>query len=357
MKRWGWVLSVAVALVAALAGVWPARPAYAANCEDDQRVMGGSYALAEGEELDRNLIVLGGNASIAEGATLHCTLVVIGGNADVAGTVEGDVAAFGGNVTVRSTGVLKGELAQVGGAISCEAGAVGCSGGEVPTIHIDGGDSVSGNPFIDGLIGFYQRLVQLFLTALVMGVLAVLVVVFWPEQTGRAATAITTAPGASGGLGVLTLVAVPVILVLITITVCLIPVSLVGAVIFAAAILMGWIALGYIVGTRLTTYLNLRQISPAVAAGFGTAVLWLLSGAIGEMIPCVGWVAGVILGAVGLGAVTLTRFGTQPYLPYNPPPMTPRPPAPSEPPASAPPPLPPAEPPAPAGDAPDLSAL
>ena len=35
-------------------------------------------------------------------------------------------------------------------------------------------------------------------------------------------------------------------------------------------------------------------------------------------VPCVGWVAPVVLGAIGLGAVTLTRFGTQPYLPGAP---------------------------------------
>jgi len=136
---------------------------------------------------------------------------------------------------------------------------------------------------------------------------------------------------------------VPVLLVLVTLTVCLIPVAFVAAVIFAAAILFSWIALGQIVGARLAAALNLRQLSPAVAAGLGTSVLWLVTSAVGA-VPCVGWVAWVILSAVGLGAVTLTRFGTRPYIAatYGAPP---------------PPPAAPAEPPALPPDAPDLSAL
>jgi len=37
-----------------------------------------------------------------------------------------------------------------------------------------------------------------------------------------------------------------------------------------------------------------------------------------QIIPCVGWIAPVVLACIGLGAVTLTRFGTRPYLPNMP---------------------------------------
>jgi len=32
-------------------------------------------------------------------------------------------------------------------------------------------------------------------------------------------------------------------------------------------------------------------------------------------VPCLGWLFGWIVGLAGLGAVVLTRFGTQPYEP------------------------------------------
>lgn len=350
MKRWAGMILVVLVGVAALAAlVGPVRPAYAADCTDDKRVMGGSYNLAAGSELNSNLIVLGGNATVEAGAVVRCALVLVGGNADVAGAVDGDVVVFGGNVALQSTAVVGGELVTLGGTVSRAEGAV-VTGGE--SQGLDFGDSQPWPPVVvnsplSGLVAIWQGVIQTFLTALVMGLLALLVVVFWPEQTGRAAAAITTAPGASGGLGLLTLVAVPVLLVLVVITVCLIPVAFVAAVIFAAAILFSWIALGQIVGARLAGALKLHSLSPAVAAGLGTSVLWLVTSAVGQ-VPCVGWVAWVILSAVGLGAVTLTRFGTRPYVPatYSAPPP---PAAPSEPPAladtSA------------APDAPDLSAL
>jgi len=328
MKRWAWLSIVGLVLAAGLSAV---RPAYAANCTDDKSVFGGSYTLAEGDELNGNLTLLGGNASIAAGATIHCELVIMGGNADIAGSVEGDVVVFGGNVTLHSTAVIGGELVSVGGAVTREEGAV-VTGGETQGFSVGDGPRwlpfQFDAPFLDPVFNWYQSVFETFVSALVMGLLALLIVVFWPEQTSRVAAAITVAPGASGGLGLLTLVAVPVLLVLLTITLCLIPVAFVGGVIFAAAILFSWITLGQIVGARLATALNLHTLSPAVAAALGTGLLWLLTSAVGA-VPCVGWVAWVILSAVGLGAVTLTRFGTRPYLgTYTapPPPVAPPPP-------------------------------
>ncbi|MCC6190545.1 MAG: hypothetical protein IT318_16070, partial [Anaerolineales bacterium] len=142
------------------------------------------------------------------------------------------------------------------------------------------------------------------------------------------------------GLGLLTLVAVPVLLALLTLTLCLIPVAFVGAVVFAAALLLGLIALGQLVGARLASALRLYQITPAVSAALGTGLLWLVTSAVGA-VACVGWVAWVLLASVGLGAVILTRFGTRPYLGSVTVPPPPPPPVPVEPPVAS-----PAEPPA-----------
>jgi len=49
------------------------------------------------------------------------------------------------------------------------------------------------------------------------------------------------------------------------------------------------------------------------------------------VVPCVGWVFPAIAGMVGLGAVILTRFGTQPYPQAAPFEAAPPPPAPAVP--------------------------
>jgi hypothetical protein len=310
-------LVLALAFVAAL-GI--ARPTYAANCDDDQRVMGNNYTLAKGQHLDSNLIVMGGNATIEPGAVLNCALVTVGGNVDLGGTVAEDMVVIGGNIQLRSTSVIEGDLVTFGGSVVREDGAQ-VKGGD--SQGFGGSDPRSGFRLpgrfglFTPLFDLYRSLLHIVLVSIGLGLLALLVVLFWPEQTARVASAVTVAPAAAGGLGLLTAVAVPMLLLLGVITVCLIPVSFVGSVIFAAALVFGWIGLGQLVGVRLAGALRLHNLSPAVSAALGTSLLTLVVSAI-DWVPCVGWVAPVVLIAVGLGAVTLTRFGTQPYLPTAP---------------------------------------
>jgi predicted DNA repair protein MutK len=96
------------------------------------------------------------------------------------------------------------------------------------------------------------------------------------------------------------------------ITICLIPVSIIGIIILVVAVVFGWIALGLEVGKRLGIALN-QKYQPVVMAGLGTLVLSLVVNGI-NFIPCVGWLAPFLVGAVGLGGVVLSRFGTQTYM-------------------------------------------
>ena len=53
-----------------------------------------------------------------------------------------------------------------------------------------------------------------------------------------------------------------------------------------------------------------RDWHPAMQAGLGTLLLSFVAYTFGS-IPCVGFVFGLMLAGIGLGAVTLTRFGGQ----------------------------------------------
>jgi len=323
MKRLWPALCVTLALAAALLlPLAAARPAYAANCADDHAVFGDRYTLLAGQQLDSNLIVLGGQATIAAGATTNCKVVVVGGDLDLAGKVLQDVVVMGGNAHLRSTAEIDGQLQSLGGNLSQDDGAQ-IKGGVSQGFSTDlgGGSSRSpfdsGIPFLASVFAFYRTITRTFLGSLGLGLLALLVVLFWPQQTARVRAAVANAPGQSGALGLLTVVAVPVLIFLATITICLIPVAFMAMLLLGAAMAFGWIALGALVGDRLAGALNLVNLSPAVAAGLGTALLSLVVTAI-SWVPCIGWVAPVVMAAVGLGAVTLTRFGTQPYLPFSP---------------------------------------
>jgi hypothetical protein len=80
------------------------------------------------------------------------------------------------------------------------------------------------------------------------------------------------------------------------------------------ALLFGWIAVGMEIGCRIAKLFNVEW-APAVSAGIGTFVLFFVLGGLGELIPCVGLLPLIFVGAWGLGAVVITRFGTQDYIP------------------------------------------
>lgn len=324
MKRfWPFLtLALVAALLLPLAAARPAAAAAAASCAGDHAVIGDSYTLAEGQQLDSNLIVLGGQATIAPGATANCMVVVLGGILDLGGKVLQDVVVMGGNAHLRSTSEIDGRLQSLGGNISQDDGAQ-IKGGVSQGFSNNFGGGPSQLPFdannfyLETVFAFYRTVTRTILGSLGLGLLALLVVLFWPEQTARVRAAVVNAPGQTGALGLLTVVAVPVLIVLATITICLIPVAFMTMVLLSAALAFGWIALGALVGERLAGSLNLVNLSPAVSAGLGTALLSLVVAVI-SWAPCVGWVAPVVMASVGLGAVTLTRFGTQPYLPASP---------------------------------------
>ncbi len=319
MKRF-WSVLMLVSVVALLLPLAAASPAYAAGCGDDHAVIADIYTLPAGQQLDGNLIVLGGQATIDSGATVNCKVIVLGGSLELAGKVVQDVVVMGGQAHLRSTAEIDGQLQSLGGSLTQDQGAriiggvsQGFSASGVPAAPQFGGNF----SILEAVFAFYRGVLQTLLGALGFGLLALIVVLVFPEQTARVRGTLITAPVQSGALGLLTGVALPVLIVLATITVCLIPFAFVAAVLLAAAVALGWIALGALVGDRLVAGLKLVNLSPAVAAALGTALLSLVVSFV-SLVPCVGWVAPVILACAGLGAVTLTRFGTQPYFPASP---------------------------------------
>ncbi|MEP7357717.1 MAG: polymer-forming cytoskeletal protein, partial [Anaerolineales bacterium] len=225
-------LILTLALVAAPGAV---RPAYAANCSDDHRVMGGSYTLPKGQQLDSNLIVMGGSATIESGAVLNCNLVTVGGSVDLAGSVAGDMVVIGGDIQLRSTAVIDGQLVTFGGSVDRAEGAQ-VKGGESQGFGPSGNDP--GTTFqlpgrlapLSLLFDLYGSVLHTVLVSIGLGLLALLVVLFWPDQTARVGAAVVGAPAAAGGVALLTEVAVPMLIALAAITICLIPVSFVGSV-------------------------------------------------------------------------------------------------------------------------------
>lgn len=313
------LLIVPVVLVLALA--FPVS-ALAAGPADGRVVFGSDYTLERGETLEGDLLVLGGNVKLEKGSTVEGSVFVIGGNVSVEGKVDGDLGALGGNVQLMRTAEVFGDVSTLGGNIDRQSGAT-ILGEIVPgtafdfqaDVPLDLDQIMRGERIPTRLFSFgwapVTRVIYFVLRTLLLAALAILVVMFWTEPAMRVAQAALAQPWATGGIGLLTLVVTPIFLLLLLVTIILSPVSLVGAILLVVAGVFGWIALGLEVGNRIAEAAK-WELHEAASAGLGTLLLGLVAGGIG-FVPCVGWVAPFLITSVGIGAVLMTRFGSQLY--------------------------------------------
>ncbi|HSR46491.1 MAG TPA: hypothetical protein VLL77_00765 [Anaerolineales bacterium] len=291
---------------------------------DGRVVLGGTYTLPSGQVLTGDLVVVGGAATLETDSRVTGNVVLLGGFVKADGTIDGDLFALGGIATLGSEAVVRGDLITMGAVVDRAEGAVvqGQVTAEAWTGFDFEGQGVMVPPQAFSMPDFPFRTVGTLsimsplasfgwslLRALLMAGLAVLIVMFWPERTARVGRAVISQPVASGGFGLLTGFLAVLVIVFLAITICLIPFSVIGAVIFAAALVFGWTALGLEVGIRLSEALK-REWHPATQAGLGTLLLSFVAAAF-DLIPCVGGLVVLVLWLIGLGAVVLTRFGGQ----------------------------------------------
>ncbi|MCX8025556.1 MAG: hypothetical protein N3A60_10170, partial [Thermanaerothrix sp.] len=120
-----------------------------------------------------------------------------------------------------------------------------------------------------------------------------------------------SAPVQSGIVGFLTFLVGLGVLLVMAITIIFLPLSLLGALALGLAWIYGWLAAGLLTGEKIAELLHTSWSGP-VSAGIGTLVLSLMANLLGA-IPCVGWMIPFAVTMIGLGAVILSRLGTQKY--------------------------------------------
>lgn len=328
---------------------WPS-PAYAKDLFDDKVVFGGTYTLESGQSLDGNLVIFGGAVTTEADSTVNGDVVLLGGVAEVGGTVNGSLIGIGGAVQLREAAVVNGDVVTIGATLSRAEGArvngdivngmgtpfsieISDNGesfefSEIPEIpEIPGIPEVPEIPAIPAIpeirrtpgLGFaFNPLLEIFwffFRTFMFALLAVLVVIFFDKPTSRVAKAAIDQPLITAGAGFLTAILTPMALIALTLTIILIPVTLLSILVLIVAWLFGWIAVGLEVGRRISELFKVEW-APAVSAGIGTFGLFLVLGAF-AFIPCIGWIPMFLVGIWGLGAVIMTRFGTQDYTPAD----------------------------------------
>ena len=306
-------LTLLVLLIALLAFPGPAL-AQTPNNGNDQVVFGGTYTLNSGQTLTGNLVVFGGLAILEKGSVVDGDVALTGGSLNINGEIKGSITAVGGSINLSDTAIVDGDINTVGSSLNQSTLAVikGTTSSSGPgTFRLPINWNLNGlrnipwnkifNPIGSVLWGIFQ--------SLAIAALALLVVLFMPTPTRRVSNAIIAQPVIAGGLGLLTVVVTPALILLLVITILLIPLGLIGVLLLAVAFLFGWIAMGMETGDRMASLFKV-QWAPPVSAGLGTLVLSLFS-SVFALVPCVGWVLPTVIAIVGLGGVFLTRFGTR----------------------------------------------
>jgi hypothetical protein len=316
-----------VVLALSLTAFQQATPAFQAP--GDRLVLGDNYTLEAGETLDGNLIVLGGNATLEAGSRVEEDVVIMGGNLLVGGAIGGDINVIGGLVTLGEGAVVEGDVNSLSGQLIQDEGAtvegdvnnnltlpfLFSAPARITIPNFDGGLTLPQLPFsaprgLDMGLGLATGVLWWLGRSFIWAILALLVGLFIPRNAERAAAAATGKPVVAGGLGCLTLLIAPVMLVLLFISICGIPFSLLGLFLLLAAWALGIIALGLETGKRLADLMKQDWALP-VSAMIGTFLLTLLINGLGALVPCIGWVVPGLVGMVGLGAALVTRYGAR----------------------------------------------
>ena len=317
----------------------------------------GDKVVARGETLDEDVVIYGEGLVVEDGGTVNGDVAVFGGNArlegevdgdvsvfggsmSLSGTVGGDVVLFGGSLSVTDAAIIDGDCVILGGNFQADANAtVNCA---VPT------EGLPGAPFIDGFLPaappmhvdtapvirvpeapsffatFFRDVGEAIGSTITAGLFALVAATVFPQQLARIEGAIRRKPAASGTVGALTGVAavsLGTILLVISSVLLIVCIGLLGfpivfgmGLLLAAGVVMGWVALGKMLGDWLAARIKLKNASAVTAATLGTVALTFVL----TFLQAIPFVFGtqlviIVLASVGLGAAALTKLGTRPY--------------------------------------------
>lgn len=305
-------------------------PVSAHSSTDDQVVFGDTFRLESGDEVD-NLYVMGGTATLEEGSTVNGNLYLMGGVVDSDAQIDGDVQIFGGSLKLRSKAVVNGDVDVVGGSVTREDGAqikgdynpnaqsmVPFNMPDVPGVpnmpgmHWGNWGYDNGSPFMNYSNYTLWDVLGTLGGIVIMAILAMLAMLLLPRPIERVARAAVKAPGWTGGMGLLTLIVVPFLVVIMVLT-CILSIAVpFVALALVIAGMMGWIAIGLELGKQMGKMLKVDW-HPAIYAGIGTLVMCTVSAGMSlvPFVQCFGWIPGTIVLLVGLGAALLTFFGSR----------------------------------------------
>ena len=279
-------------------------------------IFGSNFTLKSGDTWNEDVVVFGGTVSIEKDASVNGAVVLFGGSFTLDGNISKDVVVMGGAVKLGSNAHIHGNLITFG-AVQRDAGAkvdgdvVNNPTRPVAPLPV----TPSSAPIINQIVSPFWTTLGILGQSLMLALLAMLIALFMPVQMRRVADGVVAQPFIAFGVGLLTLilfivaiVALGLFSVFIITLIVTVPLIVVVSIAFAAACVLGWLAIGMEAGVRIAHMFN-REWALPLAAGLGVFLLNLVAQSLQAVVPCVGGFLPGLLGFAGLGAVLMTRFG------------------------------------------------
>lgn len=257
-----------------------------------------------------------GNIIIEPNEQIRGNVVAMSGNIDVKGTVYGDVTALAGNIRLHSGSLVSGNVTAIAGVIEREEGAV-VNGRIISREGITGAYRYS-PPYhynYDYNYHFHypspwQRFLGWLLSLVGLLALTAAAVAVFPNNLIAMKKGIEAEPLRLLGIGFLGWIALPVVLLALTLTVIGIPVAILLAVCLPILVLIGIIVMALFTGQQLdqalgNSYPSFVDNRPIVQGLKGIVLIWIV-----KAIPLVGWLVWPLAALMGMGTALATRFGT-----------------------------------------------
>ena len=265
---------------------------------------GDIVSVAKGETQE-GIVSFGGQVTV-EG-TVKENILVFGGSITLSGEVGDSVVGFGSNITVKSTAVIKGDIASIGGTLTKEPGCVI----EGDTVYFKGGEAIS-KLFSGGIFSF--PLIPIILVIKLIGffvwlLIALVMSGLFPRQLALASSQIRTAfwpVAGTGFIAILLFGGLIVVFALLSLVLIGIPFLLLLGAIGLVVKIFGQVALFHFFGESLGRSFNRRSLAPAAAVVIGLVVISFL-----KFIPILGFFFSFCLSVLGWGVTIRTKFGTR----------------------------------------------
>jgi hypothetical protein len=261
------------------------------------------------DETQNNVVTFGGDIYIK--GKVNESAIAFGGTITIEGEVGDVVLGFGSEIILKSTAVIEGDVASLGGTLTREPGAVI----EGDTIYFKTSEDLKEllREGIWGRVGF--SLIPLLIiiklvTAFIWFILAVLLVSIFPRQIALGADQIRSSFWpilATGLISIIIFIGLIIFSAFLSLILIGIPILLALIIIGIIIKIFGQVILFYFFGESLHKAFSQKKSSPLLAITLGFVMITVIG-----LIPIFGALFSLVLSLIGWGAVIRTKFGTIP---------------------------------------------